>query len=255
MVTWIDTHAHLYAEEFDSDRDQMIMRAKVAGVNRILLPNIDEESVGEMQKLYDADPKVFRMMMGLHPCSVQIGYLDFLSVVERELKTGKYIAVGEIGMDLYWDKSTRELQEDAFRKQCEMALQNNLPIAVHSRESTAELIEILQSMDRIPQGVFHCFSGSTEEANTLIEMGFYLGIGGVVTFKNSGLRDVISEIGVSRLILETDAPYLAPVPHRGKRNESSYVPIIADEVARSCGIDLEDLSQITSQNARSLFRL
>lgn len=255
MVEWIDTHAHLYAAEFDADREEMVQRAKETGITHILLPNIDIQSFEVMHKLYDLDTQLFRMMMGLHPCSVQPGYERFLNQIEEELKTNRYIAVGEIGMDLYWDKSTKNIQEDAFRKQCMMAIQFDLPIAVHSRESTSELIGILQSMKQVPRGVFHCFSGSIEEARILMDMGFYLGVGGVVSFKNSGLREVLAEIGVKRLVLETDAPYLAPVPHRGKRNESSYIPIIAAEIAKSCGMGLEDVSRITTQNARTLFRL
>lgn len=255
MVSYIDTHAHLYAEEFDADRLAMLERAKIAGVNLILLPNIDAESLRPMQELFHSDPKFLRMMMGLHPCSVEPGYEGFLEVINSELSTGKYVAVGEIGMDLYWDKSTKDIQEHAFIRQCEMALHYQLPIAVHSRESTDELIAILQKMHHIPKGVFHCFSGTVEQARILIEMGYYLGIGGVVTFKNAGLKEVIREIGFTRIILETDSPYLAPVPHRGKRNESSYIPLIASAIAEACEISIEEVARITSHNASSLFRL
>lgn len=255
MVELIDTHAHLYADEFQSDREAMIERARKAGVKYILLPNIDEASVLPMKDLYATNPDYFGMMMGLHPCSVQLGFESFLNFIENELATGVYKAVGEIGMDLYWDKSTRELQEEAFVAQCKLALRFDLPIAVHSREATGALISLLKTMPQNPKGVFHCFSGSLNEANELLDMGFYLGIGGVLSFKNSGLREVLKELTVHRFILETDAPYLAPVPHRGKRNESAYVRIIADELAKSLNLSIEELAQLTSNNARALFKL
>lgn len=255
MVSWIDTHAHIYAAEFDDDRSEMMQRALDAGVRHILMPNIDEDSLQPMKLLHASYPEQTSMMIGLHPCSVQKGYESFLEKVEQEAATGKYLAIGEIGMDLYWDKSTRDLQEEAFKIQCEIAVKYNLPIAVHSRESTPELIHLLQQMENRPEGVFHCFTGSREEADTLIGMGFYLGIGGVYTFKNTHLREVIQKNDLNKIILETDAPYLAPVPYRGKRNEPSYIPLIGRHLADHLGVEINELARITEANSKALFGL
>lgn len=255
MVNWIDTHAHIYASEFDDDRAEMMQKAFEAGVGHILMPNIDEDSLEAMKLLHASYPKQTSMMIGLHPCSVQEGYESFLERVEKEAATGHYLAIGEIGMDLYWDKSTRTMQEEAFKIQCETAVKYNLPIAVHSRESTPELIGLLQEMHSRPSGVFHCFTGSREEADTLIDMGFYLGIGGVYTFKNTHLRDVIRTSDLNNIILETDAPYLAPNPYRGKRNEPAYIPLVGRHLADQLGMDLNELARITEANSKALFSL
>lgn len=257
MVTdWIDTHAHLYADEFEEDIDGIIARAKEAGLSKILLPNIDLNSIGPLHALIDSTPDLFVGMMGLHPCSVDANYREYLLNIYDFLQQRNYAAVGEIGMDLYWDKSTRKWQEDAFCTQCEWASEKQLPIVVHSREATLELIEILeQNRQWNISGVFHCFTGSVDEAHRIIEMDFYLGIGGVVTFKNSDLRETLKQIPPERIVLETDSPYLAPVPFRGKRNESSYIPLIGETIAAVYEISTDMLRQITSKNARHIFSL
>lgn len=255
-VTFVDTHSHLYAEEFQSELGEVVKRATGSGVNKILLPSIDMASFNAMSNLKSAHPDVFEPMIGLHPCSVTPEtYKAELEFVENNLEKGNYIAVGEIGMDLHWDKTTQSIQEDALRLQCEWAAQRNLPIALHTRNATNEVIQVLKMLNR-PEltGVFHCFGDGLSEANTIIDMGFKLGIGGVLTFKNSGLDKVIKEIDLKHLVLETDAPYLAPAPYRGKRNESSYIPIIAQKLADIKEISIQEVAEITTQNAKELFR-
>lgn len=252
----IDTHSHVYAKEFDDDREEMIGRAKEAGVSQILLPNIDEESISILNQLVDTHPDFFKPMMGLHPCSVNENYEEQLEVILQELDRRDHIAVGEIGVDLYWDKSTQRIQEEAFIIQCRWALERDLPIVIHSRDSIDEIIAIIQKEfpDGI-RGVFHCFTGTIEQARTIEAMGMYMGIGGVVTFKNSDLRDVLRSVSIDRLILETDAPYLAPVPYRGKRNEPSYLTQVVDELARVYEISTAEVDRITTENALQLFNL
>lgn len=252
----IDTHSHLYAEEFEEDFEEVLDRLKQANVSKVLLPNIDSSSIPLMKKLVANHPNTFVPMMGLHPCSVAENYLDELNIVEDELREHSYCAVGEIGMDLYWDQSTKDIQEIAFRKQCEWASELKLPLAIHSRNSTREILDILQDLKSLNlQGVFHCFSGTKAEADELIELGFLLGIGGVVTFKNSGLKDEIKDIDIEHIILETDSPYLAPTPYRGKRNESSYVKLVAEFMSNLYGKSLKEITERTSQNAVQLFGL
>ncbi len=253
----IDTHAHLYADEFKDDLSEVIERARQAGLVRILLPNIESSTAEAMWDVVKTDPDLFSPMIGLHPCSVKPETIeDELEFVRQELKTDKYIAVGEIGMDLYWDKSTRQLQEMAFIEQCKWAAAYNLPVAIHSRDSTGELIKIIRKMNvEGLTGVFHCFSGTDKEALEIIELGFMLGIGGVLTFKNSNLREILKDIPLEHILLETDSPYLAPVPYRGKRNESSYTSIVAETLAQVKEDTAENISTITSSNAARLFRL
>lgn len=251
---YIDTHAHLYAKEFEEDIDSVIKRAKGVGVDRIYLPNIDSDSITGLNALLEAHPSFFIGMMGLHPCSVDVAYEPALKVIKEELYKGHYCAVGEIGMDLYWDKSTKNIQELAFIEQCEWASDLNLPIAIHSRESTRELIDILKANQHLNiKGVFHCFGGSHDEAKEILDLGFYLGIGGVITFKNSTLKDVLKGIPLTSIVLETDAPYLAPTPYRGKRNESSYLTHIAEALSNVYGMSSEAIGERTSQNAKELF--
>jgi TatD DNase family protein len=253
---YIDTHAHLYAEEFESDQPAIIGRCVDAGVTKILLPNIDAETVESLQKLKANYPGICYAMMGLHPCSVTKSYREDLKKIESLLYNGeKYVAVGEIGIDLYWDQTLKKEQETAFLTQSQWALDLQLPIAIHTRNATREAILCLNKLNKQPGGVFHCFGGSIEEAREIINMGYYLGIGGVVTYKNSTLPEVLKQIDLKHILLETDAPYLPPVPFRGKRNESSYIPYIAEKLAEIYDVALSEIAQATSQNAEKLFDL
>ena len=257
-MQFIDTHSHLYSSQFDEDRTQAINNAISAGVSTILLPNISSEYTKGMLEVCGEFPENCFPMMGLHPCDVNEDNLEGeLLHVEQELAKGKYIAVGEIGLDLYWDKTKLEIQKKAFIHQIELAKKYKLPIAIHVRDSFAEAIEIIAKLnDESLSGVFHCFTGRVEDAQRVINLGdFYLGIGGVLTFKNSGLDKTIAKIELQNLILETDAPYLAPAPFRGKRNESKYIVNIAEKIAEVQQIDIEDVARITTLNAKKLFGL
>ena len=257
-MQFIDTHSHLYSSQFDEDRTQAINDAISAGVSTILLPNISSEYTKGMLEVCGEFPENCFPMMGLHPCDVNEDNIEGeLLHVEQELAKGKYIAVGEIGLDLYWDKTKLEIQKKAFIHQIELAKKYKLPIAIHVRDSFAEAIEIIEKLnDESLSGVFHCFTGRVEDAQRVINLGdFYLGIGGVLTFKNSGLDKTIAKIELQNLILETDAPYLAPAPLRGKRNESKNIVNIAEKLADVQQIDIEDVARITTLNAKKLFRL
>ncbi|RYY98122.1 MAG: TatD family deoxyribonuclease [Chitinophagaceae bacterium] len=249
----IDTHAHLYLPEFRERWPELLERAATAGVGRILLPAIDSETHDAVLELAAAHPRCLPMM-GLHPCSVAANWEEELSLVRRHLDAHKFVAVGEIGLDFYWDTTFTEQQYAAFGAQIALALERGLPIAVHSRNATAEAIEVVRRYPGL-RGVFHCFGGTQEEAEALIELGFYLGIGGVLTFKNAGLDKVIAAVGLDQVILETDAPYLAPVPFRGKRNEPSYLRHVADKLAEVTGKTLSEIADITTANAVRLFGL
>jgi len=257
-MQFIDTHSHLYSSQFDEDRTQAINDAISAGVSTILLPNISSEYTKGMLEVCGEFPENCFPMMGLHPCDVNEDNIEGeLLHVEQELAKGKYIAVGEIGLDLYWDKTKLEIQKKAFIHQIELAKKYKLPIAIHVRDSFTEAIEIIEKLnDESLSGVFHCFTGRVEDAQRVINLGdFYLGIGGVLTFKNSGLDKTIAKIELQNLILETDAPYLAPAPFRGKRNESKYIVNIAEKIAEVQQIDIEDVARITTLNAKKLFGL
>jgi TatD DNase family protein len=256
-LKFVDTHSHLYSDEFKDDYISFIDSAMVSGVEHIILPNIDSTSFQAMMSLTSLKPTIFRPMMGLHPCSVK------LETVEKELEQVKYhldsrtfIGIGEIGMDLYWDHTTEDLQRQALITQCQWAAELNLPVALHTRNATKQVIAVIKKLNR-PEltGIFHCFGDGLAEAEEIVEMGFKLGIGGVLTFKNSGLNEVIRSIDLQHLVLETDSPYLAPVPHRGKRNESSYLPIIAQKLADVKETTLAEVAQITTKNAIELFRI
>ena len=251
----IDTHTHLFLQQFDKDRSEVIHRALEKGVQQMLLPNIDTYSIQPMLNLCKEFPNNCFPMMGLHPCDVKENYLKELIIIEEWLQKEKFVAVGEIGIDLYWDKSTLSIQEDAFRKQVELAKKYKLPIAIHVRDSFDEILAILDELnDDNLSGVFHCFTGNEVQANHIINYGdFKLGIGGVVTFKNSGLDKTLSTIPIESLILETDSPFLAPTPYRGKRNESSHVVLVAEKLAEIYGKSLEEIADITTQNAKELF--
>jgi TatD DNase family protein len=257
-MQFIDTHSHLYSSQFDEDRTQAINDAISAGVSTILLPNISSEYTKGMIEVCGEFPENCFPMMGLHPCNVtEENIKQELEHVAEELATGKYIAVGEIGLDLHWDKTKLDIQKEAFIQQIELAKKYKLPIAIHVRESFTEAIEIIEKLnDENLRGVFHCFTGNVEDAQRVINLGgFYLGIGGVITFKNSGLDKTIAEIDLQHLILETDSPYLAPVPFRGKRNESKYIVNIAEKLAEVHQISIEKVAEITTENAKKLFEL
>ena len=252
---YVDTHAHLYHKQFDGDRPEMVQRALDARVTHLLLPNIDGESIRAMHALVDAFPDVCRMMMGLHPCSVGQDSIASLDQVEQLLGTGQYCAVGEIGIDLYWDKTHLAAQQEAFRRQIRWAKELQLPIVIHCRESFTETIAIVEEENSAAlRGVFHCFTGSPDEARRIVALGgFVLGIGGVITYPKSGLSETMSVVGPDHCVLETDAPYLAPVPYRGKRNESAYIPFIATRLAEATGRSVDEIATITTANAERLF--
>lgn len=250
----IDTHTHLYADEFNADRSALIQKAIANGVSKFYLPNIDSTSIDAMHDLESAYPENCFAMMGLHPCSVKETVSAELELVKKWLDTRKYVAVGEIGIDLYWDKTFLKEQQHAFSTQIQWALDFDYPIVIHCRESFDEIYSILQSFSKLPKAIFHCFSGNTEQANKILALGnFKLGIGGVVTFKNSGLDKVVEQIDLEHLVLETDAPYLAPVPFRGKRNEPSYILEVARKVAQIKNISVDEVGEITANNAAFIF--
>ena len=252
----IDTHTHLYLEHFDEDRPEVMERAKAEGISTFLLPNIDVSSIGPVREMLDTYPEA-KGMMGLHPCSVKADYQEELRVIEQELRGGSYIAVGEMGMDLYWDKTFVEEQKIAFRKQVEWAKELDLPIVLHVRDAFDETLALMDELnDERLKGVFHCFTGTEEHVDRILAYGdFYFGIGGVVTFKNGGVDKVLPHIPRELVILETDSPYLAPKPHRGKRNESSYTALVAQKVADIWETNIQEVGEITTQNARRLFKL
>jgi len=252
----IDTHAHVYLEEFTNDIGDIMKRAAEKGVGQIVMPAVDSTTHAAMLDLEGQFPGICISMMGLHPCSVKVDYEAELSVVGEYLSKRKFAAVGEIGLDFYWDVSFKDQQYDAFHRQVEWALQYDIPIAIHSRNATEECIGVVQEhqQGRL-KGVFHCFSGTLEQAKKIIDEGFYLGIGGVLTYKNAGLDSVIKEIDPENIILETDAPYLSPVPFRGKRNESSYLTYTLRKLADIKETGIETIAAITTQNAEKLFGL
>lgn len=252
---YIDTHTHLYSDAFDEDRDAMIQRALDAGVHKMLLPNIDIASIPGMFELEKKYPENCFPMMGLHPTSVKEDWEAQLAVIKKHLFERKFIAVGEIGIDLYWETKFKEQQEQAFIEQINWAKELRIPIAIHARNSFPEIFEVLdQHNDERLTGVFHCFTGTKEDAQKVRSYGgFMFGLGGVLTFKKSGLDEVVKDLPLEELILETDAPYLAPTPHRGKRNESAYVPLVADKLSDIFEIPIEKIGEITTQNAEKLF--
>ncbi len=257
-MKFIDTHSHLYSEKFKDDRSKVITEAIALGIETILLPNISSNYTKKMLALCNEFPNNCYPMMGLHPCDVtEKNYEVEIAHVEEQLATRNYIGVGEIGLDLYWDKSTLEIQKKAFIYQVELAKRYQLPIAIHVRDSFNEAIEIIESLnDKNLRGVFHCFTGDAKDAKRITLLGgFYLGIGGVLTFKNSGLDKTIAKIDLESLILETDAPYLTPAPYRGKRNESKYIIEIARKLAEVHNISVEKVAEITTKNAQNLFKI
>lgn len=253
-IQLIDTHCHLYGQEFAQDIQAVIERAENEGVQQFYLPAVDSEVLAAMLQLEQDFPGKCFAMMGLHPCSVKEDYKQELALVGEWLGKRPFKAVGEIGLDYYWDKTFVEAQHLAFHQQIEWALQYQLPIVIHSRESMADCIRIVQEHQKGNlRGIFHCFTGTLEEAQQIIDLGFYLGIGGVITYKNTHLREVLKGVSMDHIVLETDAPYLTPVPFRGKRNESSYLKYIVEKVAEVKEIPIEEAAAITSANAKKIF--
>lgn len=253
----IDTHTHLYLKEFDEDRYIMVGRAIEAGVKQMLLPNIDRASIAGMNALCDVFPDNCFPMMGLHPCDVKADFREVLEEMEALFSARKYIAVGETGIDLYWDKTTLSDQIASFEIQIEWAKRMNLPIVIHARESFNEIFEVLERLnDDHLRGVFHCFTGNLSQAEKIMNYGgFMMGIGGVLTYEKSGLSEVVKEIPIESILLETDSPFLTPKPYRGKRNESAYVKFVAEKMAEVKGLSLQEVASITTLNAQSMFQL
>jgi TatD DNase family protein len=253
---YTDTHAHIYLDEFAADRQNMMERAGQKNVKRIYMPNIDHTSIDSMLEMELDYPEQCVPMMGLHPCYIKKDFERELYLVEDWLSRRKFAALGEIGTDLYWDKTFWQQQEEAFRIQVAWAKQYKLPIVIHCRESIDETIRLVEELrDDTLRGVFHCFSGNVDQARRVVGLGFLLGIGGVATYKKGGLDTVLPEIDLRHIVLETDSPYLAPVPHRGKRNEPSYIPLIAERIAGIKQISVEEVQAATMINARDLFAL
>jgi len=251
----IDTHTHLYDEQFEQDRIEMIKRAIESGVERMYLPNCDATTIEPMFEVERKFPNHCFAMMGLHPCYVKENVDEELNIVRKWLDERKFCAVGEIGLDYYWDKSFVEPQKRAFRTQIEWALEFDIPIVIHTREATKDTIDIVKEYcAKGIKGVFHCFSGSYETAMQIIDMGFYLGIGGVLTYKNAGLQEVVQRLDLKHLVLETDAPYLTPAPFRGKRNESHYVHYVAQKLSELKDVSIDEIDRITTTNANELFK-
>lgn len=254
FMTIIDTHTHLYLEEFKADIEEVLQKAAGEGVEQFYLPNVDSTSIDDLLNLADRHPGKCVAMMGLHPCYVKENVADELKLVQDWLQKRSFAAVGEIGLDYYWDKTFVPQQKDAFRKQINWALELNLPIVIHSRESMQDCIDIVKEYQNGKlRGIFHCFGGSMEEAKQIIDLGFLMGIGGVVTYKKSGLTDVLPHIPLQHLVVETDAPYLSPVPFRGKRNEPSYLKFIVEKMAELMQTTAEEIAAQTTANAQKLF--
>ncbi|MCW3083521.1 MAG: Hydrolase TatD [Bacteroidetes bacterium] len=250
-----DTHTHLYSTEFDADRTALIEKAMTAGVTRFFMPNVASESIPGMFRVEQQFPDHCFAMMGLHPCSVNVSYQQELVVMQHWLEKRKFAAIGEIGIDLYWDKTFFEQQQDAFRTQIRWAKKYNLPYVIHSRNAFDETMAIVNEFkEEKIKAIFHCYSGNVEQAEQVLALGtFKLGIGGVVTFKNSGLDKVVEAVDLKHLVLETDAPYLAPMPHRGKRNEPDYLTLIAQKIADIKKISIEEVAEVTTQNSKDVF--
>lgn len=250
----IDTHCHNYVAELLQHIDEIMDRARLAGVERFYLPAIDSNTHEEMMKLEERFPHECFSMIGLHPCSVKEDYQKELDEIEKLLKQRKFAGIGETGLDFYWDTTYTKEQYLALEQQIEWALQYKLPLILHTRNATRQTIDVIKKhYQRGLTGIFHCFGGTADEAQQVIDCGFFLGIGGVLTYKNSGLAEVIKDIDMDHIVLETDAPYLAPVPYRGKRNESSYLPEVAKKLAEIKGISIGEVDEITTANAKKIF--
>ena len=253
---YIDTHSHIYDEAFDTDRELVFQRALEVGVEMVLLPNTDESTIKPMMDFYESHPDNCRMMMGLHPEGVKEDYKRHLSVIEKEMERQCWVGVGEIGLDLYWDKTFEKQQVEVLREQLSWAKQLRLPVSLHTREAFDLMFKILEhEQDGSLKGVFHCFNGTKEQADIAMSLGFHLGLGGVITYKNCDVKSFLNEIPLDKILLETDDPYLPPVPYRGKRNEIAYMIEVAKKIAEVKQIDINEVESATSNNARQLFNL
>lgn len=252
----IETHAHIYAEQFKDDIAEVLERSHETGIQKIVMPNIDHTSIDGMMELEEKNPDFCLATMGLHPCSVDKGFEKELYIIEEWLNKRDFVAIGEMGTDLYWDKTFIDQQVEAFKIQVEWAKKFKRPIIIHCRESLDMTIDLVESLktDELT-GVFHCFNGTVEQAERIAGLDFYLGLGGVTTFKNSGMDQVVPKLDLDRIVLETDSPYLAPVPNRGKRNEPSYLELVAQKIADYKEMSLDDLKSKTTENANKLFKL
>ncbi len=249
----IDTHCHLYAKEFDNNRNEILQRAEQESIHKFYLPAIDSTTHAAMLDLENKNSKCIAMM-GLHPCSVNVNYKDELQQVEQWFAKRNFVAVGEIGLDFYWDKTFVKEQTESFKIQIELAIKKNIPIVIHTRNAMQETINVVKEYSKQNvRGIFHCFSGSYESAKEIIKAGFYLGIGGVVTYKNAGLAEVLQKIDLKHVVLETDSPYLTPVPFRGKQNEPSYLKYIIEKVAEIKNVSIEKVAEVTTKNAAQIF--
>jgi TatD DNase family protein len=251
----IDTHCHLYLDDFKSDLNDILNRVRENNVDKIFLPAIDSETHQSLIALGEVQPRTLPMM-GLHPCSVKENFEDELKIAEQYLNSGvKFYGIGETGLDYYWDLSFKEQQIVSFERQIQWGIDRGLPVIIHSRQSTGDCIASVAKFNGKAKGIFHCFGGTVEEARQIIELGFYLGIGGVVTYKNSGLKEILQQLSLEHIVLETDAPYLTPVPHRGKRNEPSYISLVCETVASVFGKSAAEVADITSRNALTVFQM
>lgn len=253
-MIFTDTHTHIYITELRENISAIMHRAHEQRVKRFFLPNIDLDSIDEVFSLTEMYKDECFPMMGLHPCSVKENYADVLAQIKTHIDKPGIVAIGEIGIDLYWDKTTLDIQKEAFRTQIQWAKERKLPIVIHCREAFQKIYDILkEEKDENLRGVFHCFTGSIEQAKLITELGFYLGIGGVLTYKNAGLPEVIKQVDMKHIVLETDSPYLTPVPHRGKPNESSYLIYVAEKLAEIKEMSLKEIADITTKNSQLLF--
>ena len=250
----IDTHTHIYDHQFSLDRNEAVQRALDAGVGMMLLPNVDASTIAPMLKLHEQYPDCTRVMMGLQPEEVKDDYKQVLGQMEKELERGIYVGVGEVGLDFYWDATFEKEQLDAFESQLNWAKQLQLPLSIHCRNAFDKMVQILErKQDGGLRGIMHCFTGTEDEAKVYLELGFHLGLGGVTTYKNCGVKDYLPSLPLDSIVLETDAPYLAPVPHRGKRNEPAFLVHTAQKIADILQIPVEEIAAVTTANAQTLF--
>lgn len=255
-MTLIDTHTHIYDSDFDADRAEVVQRAIDHGVDMMLLPNVDASTIRPMQETHERFPNCTRMMMGLQPEEVKGDYKQVLALMEKELDRGIYIGVGEIGLDFYWDSTFEKEQLDAFETQLDWARQLQLPLSIHCRNAFGFMVRILErKQDGGLKGVMHCFTGTEEEAKAYLDLGFHLGLGGVTTYKNCAVKDYLCNIPLDRIVLETDAPYLSPVPHRGQRNEPAFLADTARKLAEILEIPVEKLAETTTNNVKTIFKI
>jgi TatD DNase family protein len=252
----VDTHTHVYDHQFSLDRDAAMQHALEAGVKMMLLPNVDASTIAPMLELHEKYPECTRVMMGLQPEEVKEDYKEVLSMMEKELERGVYVGVGEVGLDFYWDATYEKQQLDAFETQLDWAKQLHLPLSIHCRNAFDKMVKLLEKhQDGGLSGIMHCFTGTEDESKAYIDLGFHLGLGGVTTYKNCGVKDYLHNIPLNRIVLETDAPYLAPVPHRGKRNEPAFMVSTAQKIAEILNVTLKEIATITTNNALKLFQI